>query len=80
MQNLDVQDQLFTEIKLKIPSLAARFISYKLELEGATEIQSVNLNKTLKGANPKAPVFTIQTNIGKSNWECLDLPYANRIE
>lgn len=81
MQNLEIQDQLFDRLKSDIPELVARYISYKLELEGATEIQSVRPNKSLIGKNPRTPVFTIETDKGKSDWESLDpLPYANRIQ
>ena len=81
MQNLKIQDELYYKLNSDIPELVARFIAYKLELEGATDIQSVHLNQDIGGMNPNAPVFTIQTDIGESNWESLDpLPYANRIE
>lgn len=81
MQNLEVQEHLYQIIRLQIPDLPARFISYKLELEGVTKIQSVNLNQDIKGMNPMTIVFTIETDKGKSNWESLDpLPYANRLE
>lgn len=77
---MEIQDKLYNQLRVEIPSLVARYIAYELENRGATDIVSVSPNSNLIGMNPRTTVFAIETNNGKSNWESLDpLPIANEI-
>lgn len=77
---MEIQDKLYNQLMVQIPSLVARYIAYELENRGATDILSVKPNSNLSGMNPRTTVFTIETNNSKTNWESLDpLPIANEI-